>query len=116
MREGLTGVASCYNKLNPPATCGKTPLNLQRLSTGRVHIDYGAPVEYQSDLMVGENSPSLVTYKCAKTMRFVGKVYKTGDGRWYLATCHLQHWMPVEVFSKIEGFLFLNALHKQAHQ
>jgi hypothetical protein len=33
-----------------------------------------------------------------------------------LATCFLSHWMPVEVFSKIEGFLFLNNLHKQVHQ
>jgi hypothetical protein len=30
-----------------------------------------------------------------------------------LASCYLGHWMPVEVFSKIEGFFFLNNLYKQ---
>ena len=90
-------------------------MNPQRLPTGRVHIDYGAPVEYQSPILIDENYPSVVTYKCAKSKQLIGKVYKTADGRWWLATCFLSHWMPVEVFSKIEGFLFLNNLYKQHH-
>jgi len=90
-------------------------VNTQCLPTGRVHVDYGPPVEYQSPILIDENYPSVVTYKCAKTLQLIGKVYKTEDGRWWLATCFLSHWMPVEVFSKIEGFLFLNSLHKQHH-
>jgi hypothetical protein len=73
-------------------------------------------VEYQSPILIDENFPSVVTYKCAKTLQFIGKVYKTADGRWWLASCFLKHWQPVEVFSKIEGFLFLNNLHKQNHE
>lgn len=91
-------------------------MSAQPLSSGRTHIDYGDPVEYQSPILIDENYPSIVTYKCAKTLNLIGKVYKTEDGRWWLATCFLSHWMPVEVFSKIEGFLLLNNLHKQVHQ
>jgi hypothetical protein len=88
----------------------------QLLPSGRVHVDYGDPVEYQSPILIDENYPSIVTYKCALTMHLIGKVYKTADGRWWLATCYLNHWMPVEVFSKIEGFFFLNSLYKQNHE
>jgi hypothetical protein len=90
-------------------------MNYQNLPTGRTYAEYGDPVEYQSPIIVDENFPSCVTYKCAKSMQLIGKVYKTADGRWWLATCFLNHWTPVEVFSKIEGFLFLNSLHKQHH-
>ena len=76
-------------------------------------VDYGNSVEYQSPILIDENYPSVVTYKCARTLQHIGKVYKTADGRWWLATCYLNHWHPVEVFSKIEGFLFLNSLYKQ---
>jgi len=88
-------------------------MNVQQLLDGRVVVSYGQPVEYQSPILIDENYPSIVTYKCAKTLQLIGKVYKTADGRWWLATCFLSHWMPVEVFSKIEGFLFLNQLYKQ---
>ena len=90
-------------------------MNVQVLLTGKTFVEYGARVEYQSPILIDENFPSIVTYKCAKTLQLIGKVYKTEDGRWWLATCFLQHWQPVEVFSKIEGFLFLNSLHKQHH-
>jgi hypothetical protein len=88
-------------------------MKVQSLSTGRISVEYGEPVEYQSPILIDENFPSVVTYKCARTLQSIGKVYKTEDGRWWLATCYLNHWQPVEVFSKIEGFLFLNNLYKQ---
>ena len=90
-------------------------MNVQVLPTGKTFVEYEAKVEYQSPILIDENFPSIVTYKCAKTLQLIGKVYKTEDGRWWLATCFLSHWTPVEVFSKIEGFLFLNSLHKQHH-
>lgn len=88
-------------------------MEVQHLPGGRTVVTYGLPVEYQSPILIDENYPSIVTYKCARTLQLIGKVYKTADGRWWLATCFLHHWMPVEVFSKIEGFLFLNSLYKQ---
>ena len=87
-------------------------MRVQRLPTGTTFVEYGAKVEYQSPILIDENFPSIVTYKCANTGHFIGKVYKTGD-HWWLATCYLNHWAPIEVFSKIEGFLLLNNLHKQ---
>ena len=91
-------------------------MDVQHLTDGRIVVTYGDPVEYQSPILVDENYPSVVTYKCAITLQPIGKVYKTVDGRWWLATCFLKHWTPVEVFSKIEGFLLLNNLHKQNHE
>jgi hypothetical protein len=91
-------------------------MKVQSLSTGRIFVEYGEPVEYQSPILIDENYPSIVTYKCARTLQSIGKVYKTADGRWWLATCYLHHWTPVEVFSKIEGFLFLNNLYKQNNE
>jgi hypothetical protein len=88
-------------------------MNVQDLPSGRKLVSYGDPVKYHSPLLIDENLPTIVTYKCALTLHHVGKVYKTEDGRWWLATCYLDHWMPVEVFSKIEGFLLLNSLRKQ---
>jgi len=88
-------------------------MDIQTLVNGKIVVSYGTPVEYQSPILIDENFPSIVTYKCAKSMQLIGKVYKTADGRWWLATCFLSHWMPVEVFSKIEGFLLLNNLYKQ---
>ena len=88
-------------------------MNVQELPTGRWLVEYGDPVEYQSPILIDENLPSLVTYKCALTGHHIGKVYKTQDGRWWLATPYILHWTPIEVFSKIEGFFFLNNLHKR---
>jgi hypothetical protein len=87
-------------------------MDVQTLPDGQVVVAYST-VEYQSPILIDENFPSIVTYKCARTLQSIGKVYKTADGRWWLATCFLSHWQPVEVFSKIEGFLFLNSLYKQ---
>jgi hypothetical protein len=84
--------------------------------SGRVHVDYGVSVDYQSPILIDENYPSIVTYKCARTLQSIGKVYKTADGRWWLATCFLKHWQPVEVFSKIEGFFLLNQCYKHFNQ
>jgi len=91
-------------------------MNVQELPTGRWLVEYGNPVEYQSPILIDENLPSLVTYKCAITKQHIGKVYKTEDGRWWLATPYISHWTPIEVFSKIEGFLLLNNLHKRHHE
>lgn len=87
-------------------------MNVLYLSSGKWSVTYDK-VEYQSPILIDENYPSVVTYKCARTYEPIGKVYKTEDQRWWLATRYLQHWTPVEVFSKIEGFLLLNNLHKQ---
>ena len=70
-------------------------------------------MEYQSPLLVDENYPSIVTYKCAVTREFVGKVYRTVDGRWWLTSAFLSGSSVIEVFSKIDGFFLLNQLHKQ---
>jgi hypothetical protein len=91
-------------------------MNVQDLLSGRKLVEYGDPVEYQSPLLIDENMPSIVTYKCALTREYVGKVYRTEDQRWWLATIFFAHGTPIEVFSKIEGFLLLNNLHKQHHE
>jgi hypothetical protein len=88
-------------------------MDIQHLPSGRIHVDYGEPVEYQSPILIDENYPSVVTYKCALTGHHIGKVYKTTDDKWWLASCFYNHWTPIEVFSKIEGFLLLNNLYKQ---
>lgn len=87
---------------------------IQTLPNGKILVEYGEPVEYQSPILIDKNYPSFVTYKCAKTGVMLGKVYQNPDGRWWLATCLLRHWTPIEVFSKIEGFLLLNNLFKQS--
>lgn len=89
-------------------------MNVQTPPTGITFVEYGNLVEYQPPIFIDENYPSVIIYKCAKTFQPIGKVYKTPNGRWWLETCYLRHWQPVEVFSKIEGFLLLNKLHKQA--
>lgn len=91
-------------------------MDVQTLPSGKVIVTYGNPVDYQSPILIDENLPSIVTYKCAVTLESIGKVYRTVDGRWWLATTFWNHWTPVEVFSKIEGFLLLNNLHKQQHE
>jgi hypothetical protein len=91
-------------------------MDVQQLTNGRTVVTYGSPVDYQSPILVDENYPSVVTYKCARTLNPIGKVYKTADGRWWLSSCYLQHWQPVEVFSKIEGFFLLNNLYKQKNE
>ncbi len=75
---------------------------------------YDKPAPYKSPLRVGFNFPSFVTYKCPTTDVLVGKVYKNAEGKWYLTSSYLR-WQPIEVFTKIGGFLFLNQLHKRRH-
>jgi hypothetical protein len=87
-------------------------MDVQQLTNGKTIVTYGSPMEYQSPLMVDEVYPSVVTYKCAVTRKFVGKVYKTADGRWWLTSVFLPDGNAVEVFSKIEGFFLLNRLYK----
>jgi len=91
-------------------------MKIQTLNTGQIVVDYGAPVEYQSPLMIDECWPSFVTYKCGVTLEHVGKVYSTTDGRWWLTTTLLPDCTPVEVFSKIGGFFLINQIHKQIHE
>jgi hypothetical protein len=73
-------------------------------------------MEYQSPLLIDANLPSIVTYKCAVTGNYVGKVYRTEDEKWWLSTIFFAYGTPIEVFSKIEGFFLLNNLHKQKHE
>ena len=91
-------------------------MDIQQLTDGRIVVNYGSPMEYSSPLMVDEVYPSVVTYKCAVTRKFVGKVYKTADGRWWLTSVFLPDGNAVEVFSKIGGFQLLNTFHKQQHE
>jgi hypothetical protein len=91
-------------------------MNVQDLPSGKKLVSYGDPVDYQSPLLIDENLPSIVTYKCAVTGDYVGKVYRTQDSRWWLSTIFFSHGTPIEVFSKIEGFFLLNNLHKQKHE
>lgn len=91
-------------------------MDTQELANGRIVVNYGPSMEYQSPLLVDEVYPSIVTYKCAKTLQHIGQVYKTADGRWWLASVFLPNDSSVEVFSKIEGFHLLNTLHKQQHE
>ena len=89
-------------------------MDVQELSSGKWLVRYDK-VEYQSPLLVDECWPSVVSYKCGVTREYVGKVYKTQDGKWWLTTIFFAHGTPIEVFSKIEGFFLLNNLHKQKH-
>ena len=58
---------------------------------------YDKPVNYKSPLRVYENLPSLVVYKCSQTEAVIGKVYKTPEEKWFLATRYIGHWQPLEV-------------------
>lgn len=71
------------------------------------------PVAYQSSLRADEVHPSVVTYVDSKTGQDVGRVYKNHSGRWFLASRYLNHYQPVEVFTKYGGFLFLLSLHRK---
>jgi len=88
-------------------------MNVQYLNSGSIVVVYGEPKPYQSALRIYENHPTLVLYKCSQTGHDVGKVYRSKDGRWYLATRYIEHWRPLEVFAKYEGFLLLNRLHSR---
>ncbi len=89
-------------------------MKTQQTTSGRWSVQYGDPVPYTSPLKANEQYPSVVHYQCSKTGSQVGVVYRTQGGSWYLSSSYLG-WNTTEVFSKIEGFLLLNNLHKQ-HQ
>ena len=91
-------------------------MKVQYLSSGSTVAVYGEPMPYQSPLRITENLPSLVLYADTKTTCEVGRVYKANDGRWYLSTGYLNDWMPIEVFAKYKGFLFLQKLHSDNGQ
>ena len=55
--------------------------------------------------------PTLVKYSCATSRKEVGKVVKSKNGKWFLYANKLGN-RPIEVFSKVEGFLLLSNLHK----
>ena len=87
-------------------------MKLQSLNSGNTVVEYGDPMPYQSPLRIDQCYPSVVTYSDSKTGEHVGKVYKDTEGRWYLRTRYINSDIPFEVFTKYEGFLFLNKLHK----
>ena len=86
---------------------------VQQTSTGAISTVYGNPVPYQSPLRIAESLPSVVVYENPTTGEFVGKVYKDEVGRWFLETTYLNPELPLEVFSKYQGFLLLNKLHSK---
>jgi hypothetical protein len=73
---------------------------------------YVNPAPYQSPLRIAECLPSVVVYEDSTTGEFVGKVYKDDSGRWFLETEYLNPELPLEIFSKYQGFLLLNKLHQ----
>lgn len=87
-------------------------MKLQSLSSGSIVVEYGDPVPYQSPLRIDQCYPSVVTYSDSKTGEYVGKVYKNTEEQWYLRTPYINSDIPLEVFTKYNGFLFLNKLHK----
>jgi hypothetical protein len=86
-------------------------MKVQYLSSGSTVVVYDNPVPYQSPLRIAESLPSVVVYENPTTGEFVGKVYKDEVGRWFLETTYLNPELPLEVFSKYQGFLLLNKLH-----
>ena len=87
-------------------------MHVQPLNSGKTMVNYGKPVPYQSPLRIDQCYPSVVTYSDSKTGEHVGKVYKDAEGRWYLRTRYINSDIPFEVFTKYDGFLFLNKLHR----
>jgi hypothetical protein len=67
---------------------------------------------YRSPLRTIVNLPSVVTYVCSLSGHTVGKVYNRG-GKWFLSSIYLEDWRPFEIFTKYQGFLLLNSLHKK---
>lgn len=88
-------------------------MKFQSLSSGNTVVSLGDPVPYQSPLRIAECLPSVVIYEDSTTGKFVGKVYKDDVGKWFLETIYMNPNLPLEVFSKYQGFLLLNKLHSE---
>lgn len=86
-------------------------MNVQCLSSGKMSVEYGVRMEYQSSLWVLSSTETEVVYAEKPDGVPIARVYKK-DGEWYLATMYLQHWQPFHTLSKYEGFLFLLQLRK----
>jgi hypothetical protein len=83
--------------------------------SGRVHVTYGAPVGYQSPLWIISSCDTEVVYADHYQGPAVARVYRKGD-EWYLSCVYLEHWQPIETFSKYEGFLLLLNIFKRQRQ
>ena len=70
-------------------------------------------MEYKSPLKAPRQAPSRIEFFDATSEDRVGTVYKN-NGLWYLSTKYFNAGDPLEVFTKYEGFLLLNKLHKAA--
>jgi hypothetical protein len=81
-------------------------MNVQILPTGKVFVEYGANVDYQSPLWIVSSSDSEVVYADRYQGTPIARVYKK-DTEWYLSTAYLSHWQPLATMSKYEGFLLL---------
>jgi hypothetical protein len=86
-------------------------MNVQMLPTGKIFVEYGDPVEYQSSLWIVSACETEVVYSDSYQGAPIARVYKK-DGEWYLSTAYLNHWQPVPSFSKYGGFLFLMRLRE----
>lgn len=86
-------------------------MDVQNLLNGRVSVNYGEPVPYQSPLWIVSESKTEITYAAEYQGTPIAKIYLK-DNEWYLATAYLRHWQPFQVFSKYEGYLLLLNLHK----
>jgi hypothetical protein len=87
-------------------------MDVQSFDSGKTKVVYGIPVEYQSPLWVLSQSPEEVVYSDNYLGQPIARVYQR-DSEWYLATCYIQHWMPIPALSKYEAFLLLLNIHKQ---
>jgi hypothetical protein len=87
-------------------------MNVQVLPTGRISVEYGVSVEYQSPLWIVSHNDTEIIYAETVDGGPVARVYKKND-EWYLTTAYLKHWQPIPTFSKYEGFLLLLNLKKQ---
>jgi hypothetical protein len=70
-------------------------------------------MEYKSALKAPWQTPTHVEFFDATSGDIVGIVYKN-NGLWYLSTKYFNAGDPLEVFTKYEGFILLNKLHKAA--
>ena len=91
-------------------------MDIQVFPNGITIVTYGNGEPYQSPLKCHENNPSMVSYQCSQTGGLVGKVYQTEDEKWWAASAYLEHWMPIEVFTKYNGFLLVNRLYHENNE
>ena len=89
-------------------------MDIQLLPRGRVKVRYET-VDYQSPLWIVSSSETEVIYAECYQGPAVARVYRKGED-WYLACAYLNHWQPIETFSKYEGFLLLLNISKRQGQ